>query len=243
MRRLFARPFADLVDALDTAIAGRGSLALVFLAAGCALSWWLYVPLHELMHAWGLQLGGGTVTRLDIGAGYGAKFLQPLFPYVHVGSDYAGQLVGFDARGSDAAYALCVFFPFLLTIALGVPLLLRSARGTTLLSALLLGAALPIAWAPILSIAGDYYELGSITMSTIARAAFGVDGQAWRGDDLLKVATGLWRGDRRSVGADVTGVVASFVLGVTLAFGTYALGRWPARVFGAGIAVSRVAGR
>src|SRR5207344_3373896 len=106
-------PFADAFRV--------GRLAILIVAA--ALTWWIYVPIHELAHAFGCLAGGGAVTRLEIDPLYGAAWLQRVFPFVAVGSDYAGQLTGFDTRGNDLTYLLTDFLPFVGTIAVGVPLL------------------------------------------------------------------------------------------------------------------------
>ena len=222
--RPFVAPFTDLFAGLQRSTDAMGGRALPLLLVACAAGWWLYVPVHELMHAWGAQLGGATVTRVDIDPIYGARFLQRIFPYVQVGSAYAGQLAGFDTHGSDFAYAVTVFFPFVLSVAIGVPLLVRAARAQApgVASTLLFGFALPIAWAPILSIGGDFYELGAIAVSRIA-AIVGVDGEGWRGDDVVAIV------GRRLGGAfswiDAAGVAASLLLGIVLAFSTYAAGR------------------
>jgi hypothetical protein len=222
--RLLAAPFTDLFAGLQRSTEALGGRALPLLLVACAAGWWLYVPVHELMHAWGAQLGGATVTRLDIDPIYGARFLQRFFPYVQVGSAYAGQLAGFDTHGSDLAYALTVFFPFVLSIAIGVPLLVRAARvpAPSVASTALFGFALPIAWAPILSIGGDFYELGAIAISRAA-ALVGAQGESWRGDDVIAIV------GRRFGGAfswlDAAGVAASLLLGIVLAFATYAAGR------------------
>jgi len=223
--RLFATPFTDLFAGLQRSVDVVGARALPLLLVACVVGWWLYVPLHELMHAWGAELGGATVTRLDIDPIYGARLLQRVFPYVQVGSAYAGQLTGFDTHGSDLAYALTVFFPFVLSIAIGVPLLVRAARAPVpgVASTVLFGFVLPVAWAPILSIGGDFYELGAISISRAA-AMFGVEGRDWRGDDVVAIV-----GHRLGGGAfswtDLAGVAASLLLGTVLAFATYAAGR------------------
>ena len=226
MLRFFALPFTDAFTALERGVGRHGAPALVAIAAACLASWWVYVPIHELMHAWGAQLGGATVTRLDIAEGYGGSFLQRFFPYVHVGSEYAGQLTGFDTHGSDAAYLLTVFFPYLLTIAVGIPIVIYVARAPVVsVGALLLfGAALPVAWAPLLSVTGDFYELGSILTSRIAHSVLGVDGTSWRGDDLVRIARPIIDSAQLR-GADVAGVTVSFMLGVLLAFATCGIGR------------------
>jgi hypothetical protein len=225
MLRFFALPFTDAFTALERGVGRHGAPALVAIAAACLASWWVYVPIHELMHAWGAQLGGATVTRLDVAEGYGGSFLQRFFPYVHVGSDYAGQLSGFDTHGSDVAYLLTVFFPYVLTIAIGMPIVIYVARAPVVSAGalLLFGAALPIAWASLLSITGDFYELGSILTSRIAHSVLGVDGTSWRGDDLVKIARPIIESAQLR-GADVAGVMVSFVLGVLLAFATCGIG-------------------
>ena len=221
--RLFARPFNDLLAGLQTSITIAGARALPLLLVACAAGWWIYVPVHELMHAWGAQLGGATVTRLDIDPIYGARFLQRFFPYVQAGSAYAGQLSGFDTRGSDLAYALAVGFPFVLTIVIGVPALLHATtRASGIGSILLFGFVLPVAWAPILAIGGDFYELGAIAVSRAATMV-GVDGRSWRGDDAVAIIGRTLRGAFSAT--DAAGIAASLVLGVVLAFGTYAAGR------------------
>ena len=222
--RLFVAPFTDLFAGLQRSTDAIGGRALPLLLVACAAGWWLYVPVHELMHAWGAQLGGATVTRLDIDPIYAARFLQRIFPYVQVGSAYAGQLAGFDTHGSDLAYALTVFFPFVLSIAIGVPLLVRVARAAApgVATTLLFGFVLPVAWAPLLSIGGDFYELGAIAVSRAATIA-GVNGEGWRGDDIVAVIEHRFGGAFSWV--DAAGVAASLLLGIVLAFVTYAAGR------------------
>lgn len=223
--RLFAMPFTDLFANLQRSADVVGARALPVVLVACMAGWWLYVPLHELMHAWGAELGGASVTRLDIDPIYGARLLQRVFPYVQVGSAYAGQLTGFDTHGSDLAYALTVFFPFVLSIAIGVPLLVRAAQAPVpgVASTALFGFVLPMAWAPILSIGGDFYELGAIAVSRAA-AMFGVDGRDWRGDDVAAVIGRMLGGDDFSW-TDLAGVAGSLLLGTFLAFATYAAGR------------------
>jgi hypothetical protein len=222
--RLFAAPFTDLFAGLQRSTDALGGRALPLLLVACAAGWWLYVPVHELMHAWGAQLGGATVTRLDIDPIYGARFLQRFFPYVQIGSAYAGQLAGFDTHGSDLAYALTVFFPFVLSIAIGVPLLVRAARvpAPGAASTALFGFALPVAWAPILSIGGDFYELGEIAVSRAA-ALVGAHGEILRGDDIIAIFGRIFGGAFSWL--DAAGVAASLLLGIVLAFATYAAGR------------------
>jgi hypothetical protein len=97
---------------------------------------------------------------------------------------------------------------------------------------LLFGFALPIAWAPILSIGGDFYELGAIAVSRAA-AIFGLDGESWRGDDVVAIAGRQFDGGTFSW-TDGAGVTASLLLGIVLAFATYAAGRVVARMLAPG---------
>lgn len=229
-------PLDDYVAAIDRFAAGRGWSRVAVLLGAAALSWWVYVPLHELAHAFGCLLGGGSVSRLDIDPLYGAALLQRLFPFVSVGSEYAGQLTGFDTRGSDVTYLLTDFLPFLGTILVGVPLLRAAARPGRgpLAQAALFGAALPIAGAPFLSLTGDYYEMGSILVSrVVAWITPGFAVTRWRSDDLLELGGQLFGSDGTGTVSDAAGLAASFVLGVALAFLTYAAGGVWARVIDA----------
>lgn len=229
-RRLLALlrlPVDDYLAALDPFVRrltlGSGAAAL-----GAALaSWWLYLPAHELLHALGCVAGGGTVWRLEIDAIYGAAWLQRLFPFVAVGSRYAGQLTGFDTGGSDLTFLLTDALPFVLTVLIGVPALRaagRMAPGTR--QALLFGAALPVALAPFVSLPGDYYEMASIVVSRLAAPGLGVPLARWRSDDvflLLESLPGRTWVDTAAIGGAAT-------LGTLLAFLTYAAGvawsRW-----------------
>jgi hypothetical protein len=226
----FAAPILDYTAALEAAfpVFKPSSVIVIVIAAG--LTWWVYVPVHELLHAYGCIWSGGEVTRLEIDAAYGAAWLQQFFPFVAVGSEYAGQLTGFDTRGSDLIYLATDFLPFVLTIFIGVPLL-QSAIGERrpLRAALELGVAMPIAFAPFISITGDYYEMGSIIVSRLTSIlVVGFDLQRWRSDDLFKLAGELQAGDGTL--ADALGLSIAFVVGAVLTFATYAAGslcsRW-----------------
>lgn len=217
--RLVAQPLHDWLDALDACV-GEGSRAhLVVIALGVLLSWWIYVPVHELAHAWGCLLAGGDVTRLEIDGIYGAALLAKVFPYVTVGSEYAGRLSGFDTRGSDLIYLVTCALPFVLTVLIGVPLLRAVPRLRGWRRGLALGAAVPVAFAPFVSLTGDYYEMGSILVSRVVVAlvpGFPVD--RWRSDDVIKLVRDL---AAQAGAADIAGVAASLIVGAALAFATY----------------------
>lgn len=231
MTGLIRAPLDDYVAALGPFAAGFRASRLVVLVIAAVVSWWIYVPLHELAHAWGCMLGGGSVSRLEIDPVYGAALLQRVFPYVSVGSEYAGQLTGFDTGGSDLTYLLTDFLPFVATILVGVPMLHAAARTrrAPLAQAALFGAAIPVAFAPFLSLTGDYYEMGSIIVS---RVASWIDPALplarWRSDDVFKLAGELFDGAGGGIG-DALGVAASLIVGALLAIGTYALGALFAR--------------
>lgn len=203
----------------------------VVLAAGAA-SWWIYVPVHELAHVAGCLAGGGTVTRLDLDPLYGAALLARIFPFVRPGSDYAGQLTGFDTGGSDLTYLLTDFLPFVLTIVAGVPLLRLAARPgwSAQARAVFLGVSIPLAMAPFISLTGDYYEMGSIVVSR-AVAAFspGFAVVRWRSDDLFKLVAGRFGAGGDGGIGDAAGMAAGLATGIILAFATYGAGSLWAR--------------
>ena len=107
------------------------------------------------------------MTRLEIAPQYGGGMLARIFPFVVSGSAYAGQLTGFDTYGNDAIYLVTVLAPFTLTVIAGVPLIKLAARPLVRPAwrPWLLGASVPIAYAPFVSLFGDYYETGSILVS------------------------------------------------------------------------------
>lgn len=223
MNTILRAPIDDYLAGLARLLPGatwrRGAIVL----AALAVSWWVYVPLHELAHAFGCVAAGGEVWRLEIDAVYGAALLQHLFPFVAVGSEYAGQLVGFDTRGSDLVYLATDFAPFLLTIALGVPLLravphIAADNG----AAVAFASAVPIAYAPMISLPGDYYEMGSIVVSRLAASLTGNPVERWRGDDVFLVVERL--GAANAAASDWLTVGAAMALGAVLALATYAAG-------------------
>lgn len=132
---------------------------------------------HELLHAFGCIVDCGRVSRLDISGIYGASLLKHVFPFVSVGSEYSGGLAGFDTGGKNYVYFLTDFGPYLLTIFLGIPLLksVPSLNASPLVKTFKLGVAMPLAYAPFISLTGDYYEMGSIPVSKTASRLFMTD--------------------------------------------------------------------
>lgn len=231
--RIIRLPVDDYLDGLAKSLDQTVMLPLVVMMLSFVVSWWIYVPVHELLHVAGCLLGGGEVSRLEIDPIYGAALLQRIFPFVAVGSDYAGQLTGFDTRGNDLTYLLTDFLPFVLTILIGVPVLRRASRERAgWPAAALTGAALPVAFAPFISLPGDYYEMGSILMSRLfTDAGWAVGAERWRGDDLFRKVEELFLSASPYQAADLIGVATSFGVGLLLAFGTYAAGAVAARLW------------
>ena len=217
---LLRSPWVDTLHGLDRSVErGAAGLALVFL--GLVPGWWIYVPIHELLHAAGCAVTGGTVTELQIAPVYGGAVLARWIPWVTSGGEYAGRLSGFDTGGSDGVYLVTVFAPYLLTVFPGVWALRWAGRNG---HALLYGASLPMALAPFVSLPGDAYEIGSIVATWLP--PWSAHSELLRGDDVVRIT--------REVAASGGGVVSwsglplAFLAGVAWAFLTYGLGAWVA---------------
>ncbi len=237
--RFFVEPLDDLKAAMDAQVrrATRPVQALALMAGTGVATWWVYVPVHELLHALGCYVTGGTVSELQIAPEYGGALLARAFPFVVSGGEYAGRLAGFDTHGSDLVYLATDLMPFVLTICLGVPLLKVCGRGQR---PALLGAAFVLALAPFYCLPGDYYEMGSIVTTRVVNwlRAGGqpVAFAAFRSDDLVRLVTDVWSRPadfqvQSTAAATAAAAVigAGFVVGVLLAFTTYALGALVAR--------------
>jgi hypothetical protein len=222
MLRHLVAPWRDLLDGLERVLDGSGR-RLVGVFAGLAVGWWIYVPIHELLHAAGCRLAGGRVDRLDIDPLYGAELLARLFPFVHSGSEYAGRLSGFDTGGSDFVYLATDLAPFVLALLPGLwAVRWASRRGRPFAY----GAALPCAFAPWLSVTGDAYEIGSLAVANLA---------PWRGARAAIVGDDLFLRVRELAdlpAAPWAGVVLAAALGVAWAAVTTAAGSWVAARFG-----------
>ena len=233
MRRFFRQPLDDVIACLEgLADLRRPYVALSLTGVSLVATWFVYVPIHELLHAVGCVVTGGEVSRLEIAPQYGAALLARWFPFVTPGGEYAGRLSGFDWKGSDLIYLATDIAPFLLSILIGVPLLkVCMARPRPLL----LGAAIVVGLAPFYNVIGDYYEMASILTTRLATVVAAGDGGIafvhLRADDIFKLVGDLFN-KPAELGLDSPGRVAigtamiatSFALGVWLAFATYALG-------------------
>jgi hypothetical protein len=217
----FTNPLRTVLAGLDRCLQhGPRSLAVVFL--GLAAGWWVYVPLHELLHAAGCRAAGGRVDRLEIDGLYGGALLARIFPFVTAGSEYAGRLSGFDTRGNDWIYLATDLAPFVLTVP-GIWLLRRASSSGR---AFAFGAALPFALAPFLSLTGDAYEIGSIAVTHLPPWR---TSPLLRGDDLLRKAEQL----AATSGAPWTGFLLAALLGLAWAFATWWAADLAARRLGA----------
>ena len=228
---LVREPFQDVMRGLESCLrrdplrrdADWGAFLLVFLGLG--VGWWLYVPIHELLHVVGCLVTGGTVEELEVARIYGGDLLAAVFSFVTPGGDYAGRLSGFDDGGSDFVYLATVFMPYVLTIFPGVWLML-TASGRR--KSFMFGFTLPIALAPFISLLGDAYEIGSIVVSQVPPWNAETVAEALRGDDVvLKVETWL-----AAAPSPWLGGVLAFLVGTLWAFMTYAVGRRVALMLG-----------
>lgn len=217
-------PWQDLRDdvwhGLERCLDG-GYPALLKIFLGLALGWWLYVPVHELLHALGCLAAGGEVTRLEIGRLYGGELWARLVPWVVPGSEYAGRLSGFDTHGDDLTYLVTDLAPFVLTLFPGVWLLRRAGQRR---QPFFWGLALPMALAPFLSLTGDAYEIGSILTTQLWPWSSPELRELLRGDDLFKVAGEVAACSERPWG----GLGLGATIGLVWALSTYTLGSWVA---------------
>ena len=211
-------------------------VAILWMMLGLLLGWWLYVPIHELLHVAGVVLPGGEVSELQLSPIYAADLLARIFPFIVSGSDYAGQLTGFDTRGSDWIYQSCVLMPYLITVFPGFwlwQITLSRPGAPGILRTMAAGALFVLVAAPVISLTGDYYESGSIIASQLLAETFDTDLDAWRSDDLFLLIS-EW--PEPMAMTDRIGIAVSAVLSVLLAFLTLLLGsllgRWLQR-FGA----------
>ncbi|MEM7049553.1 MAG: hypothetical protein AAF604_07840 [Acidobacteriota bacterium] len=226
--RFLTLPFREVLRGQELCL--RGLPDLGWMALGLLVGWFVYVPLHELLHAFACLATGGEVTRLEIDHLYGGALWARLFPFVVAGSDYAGRLSGFDTFGNDAIYLATDLGPFLLTLP-GVWALRRWARQGKGLG---FGFTLPFALAPFLSLNGDAYEIGSILVTRLAPWSTPVVRELLRGDDVFLVGSLL--GEASAV--TVVGFVLAALLGVLWAFATYGLAAWLASRLGQGSLVA-----
>lgn len=228
---LAAGPFRELFHGLD-AVLRSGVRSLLLVGLGLVAGWWIYVPAHELLHAFGCWAAGGEVSRLEIDPMYGAHSLARLFPFVSPGGAYAGRLSGFDTRGSDWVYWMTDLAPFALALFPGFWWLRKAARAG---QAVAFGMALPTACAPLLSLSGDAYEMGSLA---VVHLPFWQGQRVLVGDDLGAKASEI--AGLADPGL-LAGVATAALLGLLWALGWMLLSRRLASALGAAPLAERAA--
>jgi hypothetical protein len=240
MKPFFRRPIDDVVACLEPIVTVRNPLpALVPLVLSLVVTWVLYVPIHELFHAYACSWTGGTVTQLEISPIYGGSVYARYFPFVVSGGEYAGRLSGFDTKGSDLIYLATDFGPYLLTVLIGVPLLKLAGRRRR---PILFGMAVVLGLAPFYSLPGDYFEMGSITTTRLITLFRGGGNpplfEKLRSDDIFKLIEQLCTQPSElglqgagGVAAAVPIILVSLVFALGFAFATYAVGHYVAALF------------
>lgn len=222
LKGFFAAPVRDYLALVDGLAQGRPAHWL-WLLLGMVAGWWIYVPVHELLHALGCLATGGEITQLEIAEVYGGGLLAAWIPWVSAGSDYAGQLTGFDTKGNDFIYLSTVLLPYLLTVFPGVWMVRRLIAPPRASASLVAGLGLSAALAPFISLSGDLYEAGSILVTGAIGLGGDMSAQArYRSDDLFLLIDELAASEAT---LDAWLIVAgSAMVGVVLAFFIYALG-------------------
>ncbi len=226
----WSRPLHDYQRLLLQALANQSAARLSILILTAVFGWWIYVPVHELLHAFGCLWTGGEVTRLEISPVYGAAVLKHWFDWIAVGSDYAGQLTGFDTHGNDGIYLVTVLLPYVLSVFPGMWLFRRAVAGdwSQWRNWALTGFSLAMVTAPFVSVFGDMYEAASIVISRAVNwLQPGLELERWRSDDFFLLVTQLspdWRW------SDIFGLLASLILSVTLCWSIYNIGCYLAKL-------------
>jgi hypothetical protein len=232
MRRLLRQPIDDVLAAMETMVkSGNPYLGMLLLLVSMSLSWFVYVPIHELLHAAGCAATGGSVTVLEIQRLYGGALLAEVFPFVVPGGEYAGRLSGFDTHGSDLVYLATDALPFALSVFPGVFLLHLCTRRRR---PFLFGLAAVLGLAPFYNVPGDYFEMGSILATRAAGALAGSTFPAYvelRSDDVFRLLERFFTQpaelglvDPTQLAAAGALIAVSLALAILLAFASYALG-------------------
>jgi len=246
MKSFFRKPFDDVIACLEPIMTVRSPFrAVAPMLVVMLITWFIYVPIHELLHVAGCVWSGGEVSRLELSARYGGTILPKFFPFIVSGSDYAGQLTGFDTKGSDLIYLATDFLPFALTVLIGVPFLHMCIRRRR---PMLFGVAIVVGLAPFYNIPGDYYEMGSIITTRVCTWITGsapvVAFETLRSDDIFTLLSDLFN-KPAELGFEGAGAVAlayvvvgvGLIIDVLLAFLTYFAGGAFARLVVRGVPV------
>jgi len=238
IKRLVRQPLDDVLACLEPLFVVRQPIfVMIPLMVATIVTWIVYVPIHELLHAYGCIWTGGDVTELQISARYMGGLYARYFDFVVTESDYAGRLSGFDTHGSDLVYMATVFMPFVLSVLIGIPLL-KALRGRR--RPILFGVAVVVGLAPFYNLTGDYNEMATIIVTRAATLSLSnppvfAELRPYS-DDIFN----LWYllvADPGELGLKSSGAVAlgagvmfvSLIVGLVLSFLTYWLGHLVAR--------------
>lgn len=239
MTRFFRKPLDDVMGSLRHLMTtAHPARVMIPSMIAMIVTWFIYVPIHELLHVYGCIWTGGSVSELHLQAHYGGAILAKWFPFIVAGGDYAGQVTGFDTKENDLIYLATDFLPFMLSVLFGV-LLLRLC--TKKRRPLLFGPAIVVGLAPFYNLPGDYYEMAS---TMITRLLTWVSGETWpprfeglRSDDIFTLVPEMIS-KPAELGLDTSApsmifaflvVLTSILLSILLAFVTYNLGDLIAR--------------
>lgn len=220
-------PFQEIESATKTGL---------ILLASIVVTWFIYVPIHELLHVAGCIVTGGTVTELVMGREYGADFLAKIFPFITPETgQYAGRVTGFEPNG-DIGYLATVFAPYILTLFPGIWLIGHAAYTRKFW---LFGPGIVVGLAGFYNLIGDYFEMGTILSTRLVHVLTGGNASEsitafWelRSDDLFRLISEISEtpanyGMTTAGGITMTLIVIvfGFILAAWLAGLTYIAGR------------------
>lgn len=241
MPRIVRIPVDDMLAAMQPIMQVRSvRRSLLPMLLSMLVTWFIYVPIHEMLHVGGYVAAGGPLDEavLEIKPMYGGTLLARYFSFVEPGGPYAGRLREFK-RDDDLIYLATDFGPFILSVLFGVVLLRLCGKRRR---PWLFGPAVVLGAAPFYNLPGDYYEMASIMTTRAVSWAGGASGHpprfaSVRSDDVFTLIGSLIT-DPASLGFFGAGpilfagllIVLSIILAVALAFLTYAAGDLVARV-------------
>ena len=228
----------DFVDPFQEMEEPRKPLIIVMVSI--VVTWFLYVPIHELLHVAGCVFTGGTVSELVMGREYGADFLKEIFPFITPATTkYAGRVTGFEPNG-DIGYLICVFAPFILTLFPGVWCLKQAYKKKIYW---MMGPGVVMGLASFYNLTGDYFEMGTILSTRLINSLLGggpADNFAsfWllRSDDIFRLFSEISEAPEMYGIGTVNGTLVTSLaiaiglfLAISLAGWVYQIGRLCAR--------------
>ncbi|MCB1051229.1 MAG: hypothetical protein H6510_05975 [Acidobacteria bacterium] len=162
---LLKQVFGFALNSLES-LMGKGQYKdLALLMVAFVAGFFVYTPIHELLHAGAALLFGGTVEELAISPEYGGALLAKVFPFVVTESEYAGQLSGFSVP-NYWAYAGVDWAPYLLSLP-GIALIAKAVQKQ---KTGLGGLGFLLAFIPVTQFSGDFFEMWSLIFTQIHEA-------------------------------------------------------------------------